>query len=257
MGELKYIRNMSSVGKPLPCVEQKKRAIEYKYGATINMVEQTVEQWDWGTLARACGFSTCEVLVIDAEGSDTRILRSLMRHCQRDPNLWPRVIQFETMGHCDTKEGRGTEWKTIYAMVEAQYMLITYGDHNTIMVHRNAYQRHRRISTWVARIECSVCHQCGQTPFAAEEGGYRCGLCVAWMYWKSGRADWKRRTERWVCEESEVTWPRRQAMNEWPAQSRTGHERGSSVAAWWTMPTWKQRSSGSREEVEPEWTASS
>ena len=215
-----------------------------------------MELWDWGTLARACGFSTCELLVIDAEGSDMKILRSLMRHCQRDPNLWPRVVQFETMGHCDVKEGKGTEWKTIYDMIEAQYLLVTYGDHNTIMVHRNAYQRHRRISTWVARIECSVCHRCGQTPFAAEEGGHRCGVCVAWMYWKTERAGRKLSSERLWPERGGTTWARGHAMNEWLTQSRTNHDRGWATAGGWTTATWTEWSSESQETAEPAWETS-
>ena len=182
--ELEYFRNMSCIGDILPGFAKKQLAAERRYGAMIRVQEQSVEQWDWARLVGSCRFLTCEVLVIDTEGSDTNILRSLIRHCRRHPNSWPYVIQFETMGHCDVKDGKDAEWNMTRALEDAQYMLVVHGDHNTIMVHRKAFQRHRRIFSWVSRIQCAFCGRCGTTPFAAERGGYRCGTCVSQLYWK-------------------------------------------------------------------------
>ena len=35
-------------------------------------------------------------------GHDTRILRSVVEHCERNPGAWPQLIQFETMAAITT-----------------------------------------------------------------------------------------------------------------------------------------------------------
>ena len=106
--ELEYFRNMSCIGEILPGFAKKKEAAEIRYGAMIRVREQSAQQWDWARLVESCRFLTCEVLVIDTEGSDTKILRSLIRHCRRHPNSWPYVIQFETTGQNMTVTATGS-----------------------------------------------------------------------------------------------------------------------------------------------------
>ena len=60
--------------------------------------------WTYGKLAKELDFSGCELLVIDAEGDDTKILRSMISHCWETGKGWPDMIAFETQGHCDNKE---------------------------------------------------------------------------------------------------------------------------------------------------------
>ena len=54
----------------------------------------------------------CEVLAVDAEGYDTKILRSLIAYCRKHPEQWPELIPFETMGHCDRHEEACAEQKS-------------------------------------------------------------------------------------------------------------------------------------------------
>ena len=62
--------------------------------------------WTLAKLKQQLKFNACELLV-DAEGRDTTVLRSLITHCREMQQIgiseWPNVIQFETMGNCVKK----------------------------------------------------------------------------------------------------------------------------------------------------------
>ena len=66
-------------------------------------------------------------LIVDAEGHDTAVLCSMLAHCKERlrNGLYelPNVIQFETMGHCNKKEGFGAEWGIITALEAEDYVL--------------------------------------------------------------------------------------------------------------------------------------
>ena len=104
---LEYLRNMSSVGVAHPLLPIMLQWFTDEWGIHIHVENRQSDVWSWWRLAEQCNFIGCEVLVIDTEGSDAEILRSMIEYCQRTPSAWPDLIQFETMGHCDKKEGRG------------------------------------------------------------------------------------------------------------------------------------------------------
>ena len=79
----------------------------------IYFEKRKTNMWTWQRLLQRCNFSSCEVLLIDAEGYDAKILRSVVKHCRSHPGSWPDLIQFESMGHADSIEGKGAEWGAI------------------------------------------------------------------------------------------------------------------------------------------------
>ena len=68
------------------------------------------------TLAQQLNFTGCQVLLVDTEGHDTSILRSMLAHCEGKPDELPEVIQFETRGHCDKMEDSSSEQQIIDAL---------------------------------------------------------------------------------------------------------------------------------------------
>merc|ERR1712048_1150337 len=97
-----------------------------------------VDIWTWAKLATTFNFAGCELLVIDTEGYDTKILRSMIAHCREHTNDWPDVIQFETMGHCDRHEGLGSEKQIIRLLEDEGYTLVAMSDLNSHLVRKAA-----------------------------------------------------------------------------------------------------------------------
>ena len=64
-------------------------------------------------LVEQLNFKGVELLLIDAEGYDTRILRSVAEYCETQEFNgsweWPEVICCETLGHCNKTDGEGSE----------------------------------------------------------------------------------------------------------------------------------------------------
>ena len=86
-------------------------------------------------LAHELNFSGCQVLIVDTEGHDAAVFRSMISHCKnRSPEEWPWLIQFETMGNCDLVEGKGTEWGIINTLVEYGYALVHFSWNDTQLV---------------------------------------------------------------------------------------------------------------------------
>ena len=142
---LEYLVNMSSVGVAHPLLQTHLQWIVAQYDIHVAVEKRQSEVWTWWTLAEKCNFIGCEVLVIDTEGSDAAILRSMIEYCQRTPSAWPDLIQFETMGHCDEKEGWGTEWGVIEMLQKKGYMLVNTGRHNSHLVLGSALDTEQRL----------------------------------------------------------------------------------------------------------------
>ena len=72
--------------------------------------------------------------------------------------MWPYVIQFETMGHCDRREGDNAEWNTIAELEYAGYILVAYSHYNSQLVWFEALNI-PHIRKWVDQFECWGCNK--------------------------------------------------------------------------------------------------
>ena len=154
--------------------------IAKEFGVKLRVKSHWANVWCWGRLAKKCNFRGCELLVIDTEGHDCRILRSVIEHCKLSPAEWPQLIQFETMGHCDELEGDDTEWNTIKALIGEGYTLLYYSHHNTIHVHTESSAREARLQAWLGSFWCSDCERQRAFPYYSSNGKDLCQRCSGW-----------------------------------------------------------------------------
>ena len=142
MKSLHYIRNMSCVGQVHPRLAEHQQWMQEEFGVWVDMDREQTDVWTWAKLTQRLNFKSCEVLIVDAEGQDAAVLRSMLEHCrarQRSgSDEWPSVIQFKTMGHCDKREGVGAEKGVISDMVQEGYVLICYSNYNSYLAHGTA-----------------------------------------------------------------------------------------------------------------------
>ena len=107
----------------------------------------------------------------------------MIEYCQRTPSAWPGLIQFETMGHCDEKEGRGTEWSMIKALENEGYVLVNTSRHNSHLVFGSALATEQRLKDWVSTWKCTRCGRKQwqappwRLPFKTTHNGCFCQLC--------------------------------------------------------------------------------
>ncbi|CAE8629232.1 unnamed protein product [Polarella glacialis] len=148
-----------------------------RYGLEARMVPQRVEKWSYGSLARKLNFSGCQVLLVDAEGHDASILRSMLHHCRNSAHELPELIQFETRGHCDNIEGSRAEWDVIHSLEAAGYVLIAYSHHDTYLVHGLALKREERLQQWVSGWACDRCKHKNRFPYSGGKSGNWCKSC--------------------------------------------------------------------------------
>ncbi len=184
---LEYIVNMSCIGSPHPRLPDIRKKITDEYNLRLDMECRRVDVWTWGSLVKSCKFRGCEVLLVDAEGYDAQILRSLIKYCQCDNEAWPHLIQFETMGHCDQLEGEGTEWSIVRALEEQGYMLVSYSYRNTHLVLKEALLRDKRLKSWVGTWKCSFCYRRWQHPYWTQGCRPTCKRC---RFGKGGALSW-------------------------------------------------------------------
>jgi len=175
--DLVFLRNMSTVGCTHPELAMHCEWVEQKFDVKLPFTVQRSDVWSYGRLVRTLNFAGCEVLMIDAEGCDTRILASVVEHCQAHPGEWPQLIQFETMGHCDKVGGGDTEWNTIKTLEEAGYTLIGHSGRDSHLAWGEALRREPRLSAWAGRWKCSRCGGRWQFPYVATLRGVACGEC--------------------------------------------------------------------------------
>jgi len=191
--DLEYILNMSCVGATHPLLPQLCWNISEEYGLRVDVESRQADVWTWSSLSRSCHFRGCEVLLVDTEGYDAQILRSLIKHCRWDPESWPWLIQFETMGHCDKLEGQGTEWAIIGALEAEGYRLVNYSYHNTHLVLETALRSEPRLEAWVGSWKCRDCHRSWALPYISTGEGIYCKRCRCTSTWRYGGNDWDQR----------------------------------------------------------------
>lgn len=175
--DLQCLLNMSTLGWKHPEEDVYTTRIRERYGITPTLERVPVKVLSYESLARLLDFEGCEVLVVDTEGSDAQILRSLIHYCRRRPAAWPSLVQFETMGHCDHSEGHGTEWSTIVALQREGYMLVGYGDRDTHLVYEPAMRDGTVLRRWVDDWRCRNCGASGAHPYATTYDDSWCRSC--------------------------------------------------------------------------------
>ena len=144
---LEYLQNMSCLGRVHPDCPWYIQAIEKHYGITLGIeCIQIVDVWSWQKLVTEYNFRGCEVMLLDAEGCDTKILRSLISFCHDHPDHWPDMIQFETMGHCDSIEGDGAEKATLDSLQREGYTHVALSDHNSYVVRTSLLEKKGKTS---------------------------------------------------------------------------------------------------------------
>ena len=149
----------------------------------MRSVEATAITYDG--LAGLLNFVGTDLLVIDAEGHDCKILESMINHCQAQGNLsaWPNVIQFETMGHSDQVEGPFSEWAMVECLKSHGYLVVSrcYGN-NIQLVRMAALEAEPRIQKWLDSLCCGFCQRIGRDclPFhwqPESRSGAACANC--------------------------------------------------------------------------------
>ena len=186
--DLIYVRNMSCVGSKHPAMDRLNEYFDRAYGLTVPTEHTRINVWTYDRLSRELNFCGCEVLLIDAEGHDVQILRSMVLHCQyeeqRGRDAWPDVVQFETMGHCDCLEGIGAEANMIEQLKGCGYILVYWSYHNSVLIH-NKDQVSRpdavqRLKTWMRTFHCNGCNgRHAVLPFITSAGGIYCWRCYS------------------------------------------------------------------------------
>ena len=196
--DLLYLRNMSCVGGEHPAIQKFNERFRSIYGLTAPTEPLQISVWSYSRLASEFGFCGCEVLLVDAEGCDTQILRSMVAHCEAKDflgsNAWPEVIQFETMGHCDQREGVGAEANMVTQLKKCGYLLVYWNYYNMILVRRQILkrqvdrQRSQHLQKWIRTLRCKQCRRSGQQgqpglPYTTHAGNIFCWQCYkAWRH---------------------------------------------------------------------------
>lgn len=175
--DLEYLRNMSCLGYMHPLMPMCKQSIEYNYDIKLDIgCNQKVDVWSWAKLVKNFNFAGTEVLLVDAEGCDTKILRSLLSHCRENPEHWPEMIQFETMGHCDRREGLGAEKAVVEALCQEGYEAIAISDYNCNLI-RSSVTNEKRYKKWIYKWFCYMCYGQWRLPYVSNRDGIFCQYC--------------------------------------------------------------------------------
>lgn len=176
--DLEYLRNMSCLGYVHPLFPMCKKSLEYNFDVKLEVgCNETVDVWSWAKLAKTFNFVGCEVVLIDAEGCDTKILRSLLAFGREHPEHFPNLIQVETMGHCDRQEGLGSEKAVLDSFQQEGYSLVSLSDHNSYLVLDAALSIERPLQKWVYKWYCYICYGQWQMPYISNKKGIFCEQC--------------------------------------------------------------------------------
>ena len=140
---------MSCIGYEHPDMQRMVEEIRLIHGMEVTLCHTAVHIWSYEKLARELNFCGCEVRIIDAEGYDVRILKSMIAHCsnREDSQIdaWPYVIQFETRGHCDNIDGHGEEWGIVASLEKVGYTLVYYSWHDTSLARTLQLRHNERV----------------------------------------------------------------------------------------------------------------
>ena len=162
--QLDYMRNMSRLDKPHPHYNT---CMEYINWVTkrdlrkILLEEREVACYTFGDILRMTNTTGCELMLIDAEGADCEILRSMVENCKsRRPPQWPRVILFESRGLGNTPGRPDEDERTVFQLMIHGYHLVHSGG-DTLLLHSQAMTDDPRFCRWADdhfTLTCDGCH---------------------------------------------------------------------------------------------------
>lgn len=162
-----FLRNMSCVGQAHPEFSRLNAFLAATCGVKVEMAPIRARAISYGALVQKLGFSGVEVLLIDAEGYDCKILQSMIEHCSLPENqqAWPELIQFETMGHSNYMgkgSARNLEDEMCATLEQCGYRLVCTGK-DTQLIRPSAVEAEPRLQSWV---DTFWCHRCKEHAFA-------------------------------------------------------------------------------------------
>jgi len=179
--ELLFLLNMSCVGCEHPDMDSCRKWISSTYGVVVPLEPLSTQLWSYSHLAEHYNFSGCELLIIDAEGYDAQILRSMLAHCHKEMargiNAWPEVIQCETQGHCDKIEGAGTEEQLTRQLLSSGYIRIFFTSCNSNFIYEPSLRGSKRLQRWMSHFYCRWCGWSESFPFTNASGSMCCWSC--------------------------------------------------------------------------------
>ena len=186
---LGYFLNMTSIGSQHPIWDHVWSKAWRLFGIDVQLEVQRTTIWNYGRLAGSLNFVGCELLMIDAEGHDAQILRSMIEHCLKEEdagrNAWPDVIVFEMAGHCDCKEGVEVEAPVVKRLAECGYEQFGEDFMNVFLVKVSELDKSERLQTWLKASGCQTCQawELSAWPIRYESGQQYCRTC--------GKPPWK------------------------------------------------------------------
>ena len=161
IGTSVYLENMASIGVPTPDLASTvDRVCEIaECDSTIVLEKRLVAVYTFEQMLRVHKASGCEVLVVDAEGHDCSILRSMIAACRWGGVPWPYAIRFETRGHADSREGAGAEDGMVRRLQWHSYLLLAVNG-DTTLVHSHSLRRLWHLREWADRHFTLTCYRC-------------------------------------------------------------------------------------------------
>jgi len=158
-----FLRNMSCVGQAHPEFSRLNAFLAATCGVNIEMQPIRARAISYGALVQKLGFRGVEVLLIDAEGYDCKILQSMIDHCSLPGNqhAWPELIQFETMGHSNwmgNGSAKDLENEMCSTLEQVGYMVVCYGK-DTQLIRLSAVETEPRLQRWVDTFCCRQCKE--------------------------------------------------------------------------------------------------
>mgnify|MGYP002803597146 FL=1 len=161
--QMSYLRNMSCVEELSDWLQYRHHLLEEQLKVHVPITQDVVPLWTWQRLVEETGFVGCEVLLIDAEGFDVEILRSLAEYCADRVEELPWVIQFESNGLCNARAGYDCEREIVTEFEKLGYLLLGRG-RDTYMVLKSAWST--SLQEWLSSWTCVECDAKNSYPYA-------------------------------------------------------------------------------------------
>ncbi|CAJ1430109.1 unnamed protein product [Effrenium voratum] len=155
--QMSYLRNMSSAEEISPHLAHFHGRLQGSLGVAVPLVENWVPIITWTQLAAQVGFKGCEVLILDTEGFDVEILRSMMQHCERRPQELPWLIQFESNGLCNARAGYDCETEIMEELERVHYVCVGKG-RDSYCVLKDALPKSWALQKWLESWCCAECN---------------------------------------------------------------------------------------------------
>lgn len=179
--QMSYLRNMSSVEGMSTHLVYFHSQLEQKFGLQVPIRQDNVPLWTWSRLVGEIGFYGCEVLIVDAEGFDVEILRSLAQYCEHRPGELPWVIQFESNGLCNARAGYDSESHIVTAFEKLGYILVGRGRDTYLALQSAATST--SMQNWLGSWRCAECRREHCYPYTLTPD-VLCQPCADWV-WKN------------------------------------------------------------------------